>query len=609
MQLKASSTALTAMLACACTLAAPAHEPATLPADGRIQPEAASGPQAQALWQGQAPVVAAANPLAAQAGADILQAGGCAIDAAIATQMVLGLVEPQSSGLGGGAFLLHFDGEQTLAYDGRETAPAAATEQLFTQADGQTMPFWSAVVGGRAVGVPGVLRMLALAHQSHGCLPWARLFVPAQRLAERGFAVSPRLHALLKSDRFLRQDPQAAAYFYDENAQAWPVGHVLRNPELADTLAIIARDGADAFYQGDLAQAMVTRVRQHPSNPGLLSLNDLRDYRAVRRSPLCFEHPTREAPWRVCGMGPPSSGALAIGQILGMLHETGVGNSGWQPARGQPTSDWLHAYLEAARLAFADRAQYVADPAFVSAPGGDWRKLLAPDYLRQRASLIARGPQAPSVAPATAGHPDALTGPQALAPMPDQPEYGTSHISIVDARGQAVAMTTSIESAFGARLWVRGFLLNNQLTDFSFNATDDQGRAIANRVQAGKRPRSSMSPSLVFDARNGQLIASLGSPGGSFIIHYVSKALWALSRWGLDAQAASAAPNFGTTGSATLLEAGRFDPATRQALAAHGPQVREIDMTSGTQILMRTNGTWQGGADPRREGRVISATP
>ena len=577
--------------------------------DERAQPEAAGAVQAQTLWQGQAPVVAAANPLAAQAGADILRAGGCAVDAAIATQMVLGLVEPQSSGLGGGAFMLHFDGQTTVAYDGRETAPAAADENLFLQADGQPLSFWAAVVGGRAVGVPGALRMLALAHQDHGCLPWVRLFDAAIDRAERGFAISPRLHALLASDKYLRADPTAAAYFYDASGQPWPVGHVLRNPALAETLSAIAKGGADAFYQGVLAQAMVDKVRAHASNPGLLSLADLRGYAARRRAALCVTHPTDSGPWRVCGMGPPSSGALAVGQILGLLSALPLGDTGWDAARGQPSAAWLHAYMDASRLAFADRAQYVGDPDFVNPPAGDWRSLLAPSYLQARAQHIGLTPEAKSLAPAQPGQPTGVDAKQAYAPMPDQPEYGTSHISIVDAKGQAVAMTTSVESAFGARQMVGGFLLNNQLTDFSFRPRDEAGLPIANRVQPNKRPRSSMSPTLVFEARSGQLLGSLGSPGGSFIIHYVSKALWGMAHWGWNAQTAAAAPNFGTTGTASVLEAGRFDAATVQALAARGPQVREADLTSGTQVLMRVGEGWQGGADPRREGRVVGAAP
>lgn len=572
--------------------------------DGRAQPEAASAIVAQDLWRGQAPVVAAANPLAAEAGAEVLRWGGCAVDAAIATQLVLGLVEPQSSGIGGGAFMLHFDGRETVAYDGRETAPQAADERLFLDSDGAPMPFWTAVVGGRAVGVPGVLQMLAMAHGEHGCLPWARLFEPAITLAERGFAVSPRLHTLLNADRYLRSDPDAAAYFYDAQGQAWPVGHLLRNPDLAQTLRAIAQHGTAAFYEGTLAQAIVDKVQTHPSNPGLLSLSDLRHYRAVRREALCVQHNAAQGPWRLCGMGPPSSGALAVGQILGILSALPPTTTA-EAARAQPSADWLHAYLEASRLAFADRAQYVADPDFVPAPAGDWRSLLNPDYLAQRARLINLGPHAPSLAPAPAGQPAPLKGQQAFAPMPDQAEYGTSHISIIDAKGQAVAMTTSIESAFGARQWVGGLLLNNQLTDFSFRPADAQGRPIANRVQASKRPRSSMSPTLVFDASSGHLLGSLGSPGGSFIIHYVSKALWAMGHWRLDPQAAVAAANFGTTGDATVLEAGRFDTPTIEALSTHGPKVRQSELTSGTQILWRHGEAWRGAADPRREGRVV----
>lgn len=553
-------------------------------------PEAGSGWTPKTLWQGSRYAVAAAHPLAAEAGAAVLAEGGSAVDAAIAAQMVLTLVEPQSSGIGGGAFLLLTNGQQTWAYDGREAAPAGVNERLFLQADGQPLPFADAVNSGLSVGVPGVLPMLELAHQQHGRLPWSRLIEPAIALSEQGFEVTPRLHTLLQNDPHLRRDPVAAAYFLDTQGQPWPVGHRLRNPALADTLRCVAAKGARCLTHGPIAEAIVDRVRHHPQRPGVLSLADLSAYQPVVREPLCHPWAAAQRLLNVCGFPPPSSGALAIGQILGTLAHL--------PPATPFSDDELHRYVEASRLAFADRARYVADPAFVDAPGGDWHQLLAPAYLGERARLIGDTamPQAP------AGQPAGM--PLAWGNMPEQPERGTSHLSIVDVYGQAVAMTTTIESAFGTRMMVHGFLLNNQLTDFSFQPADAQGRPIANRVEPGKRPRSSMSPTLVFDATTGELLASLGSPGGALIIHYTTRALLATLAWGHGPQKATEQPHIGSLGGPALVETGRFPAATRAALQARGHDVREIPMTSGLHILQRRGGQWLGGADPRREGVV-----
>jgi gamma-glutamyltranspeptidase/glutathione hydrolase len=547
--------------------------------------------------------VAAANPLATDAGLQILRAGGSALDAAIAVQMVLGLVEPQSSGIAGGAFLLHFDGQTVSAHDGRETAPAAAQANMFLGADGKPLPFDEAVLSGQSVGVPGAVRMLESAHRRHGQLPWAQLFEPAIALAEQGFKVSPRLHTLLQTDPHLKKDPLAAHFYYNAEGQAWPVGHVLRNPEYAHVLRRIATEGSRALHEGAVAQAIVQRV-QSPPHPGSLSLQDLRDYRPREREALCFDHQAQARVWRICGFPPPSSGQIAIGQILGMLGHT----TAQEPAfvQGLPSPDFLHRYTEAARLAFADRAQYVADPDFVSAPASDWRSLLAPAYLRERSQLIG----AQSMKVAAPGQPGGVK--TSWAPMPSQTEYGTSHISVVDAQGRAVAMTTTIEAAFGSRRMVTtdpkrpgGFLLNNQLTDFSFVAADAQGRQIANRVEPGKRPRSSMSPTLVFDKATGQLHMSGGSPGGALIIHYTAKLLTGTLHGGLNAQQAVSLPNFGSLNGPTLLESKGFPASTIEALKARGHEVREMEMTSGLQAIERTPTGWFGGADPRREGMVL----
>lgn len=588
-------------LAAASLLAACASAPTNFTYTAPEQPEAASGLTAKPGWATTKFAVAAANPLATDAGYQVLKAGGSAIDAAIAVQMVLTLVEPQSSGIGGGAFLLHFNGREVEAFDGRETAPAGVDERLFLGADGKPLPFYEAVVGGRSVGVPGTVKLLEMAHKQYGKLPWAALFHPAIRLAEDGFRVSPRLNAMLKAEQHLAKDPVARAYFFQPDGQPLATGTLLRNPELAAVLRRIAREGSDAFYKGDIAQAIVDKVQRHPSNPGKLALSDLAAYQPKKRAPLCHPYGAPPRAFRVCGFPPPSSGAIAVGQILGILAQTNAASLPLQD--GLPSAEWLHLYTEAARLAFADRGQYLGDPDFVQPPAGSWDSLLAPAYLASRARLI--GAQSMKVAqPGTPGPVASRYGPSA-----EQPEYGTSHISIVDGNGHAVAMTTTIEDAFGARQMVRGFLLNNELTDFSFAPADAQGRPIANRVQPGKRPRSSMAPTLVFDQATGQLVMSGGSPGGALIIHYTAKTLYGVLNWGLTPQQAVDLPNFGSTNGPTLLEQRRFPPATVQALQARGHEVREMDMTSGLQAITLGNVHGRqmllGGADPRREGVVM----
>jgi len=588
-----------------------------LPAAAAVQqPEGASGYTQKIAAATTKFAVAAANPLATKAGYDILKAGGSAVDAAIAVQMVLGLVEPQSSGIGGGAFMLHsavskqcnsvrtelVEGQAPCglqAYDGRETAPAAATENLFMGTDGKPMAFIDAVVGGRSVGVLGAVKMLELAHQQHGKLAWSTLFQPAVDLATNGFAISPRMNTLLQTEVHLKKDAVAAAYFYDAAGKPWPVGHILKNPEYAEVLKLIAAHGSKALHEGEIAQAIVNKVQSHATNAGKLSMADLVHYTPKVREPFCSDY----LKYTVCGMPPPSSGAITIAQILGMT-------------KSKSTSldiDFLHQYTEASRLAFADRAQYIADPDFVHAPAGDWKSLVAPDYLASRAKLI--GEQSMKVA--KAGKPSA-TRLSSYAPMPDQIEHGTSHISIIDGFGNALAMTTTVEDAWGSRQMVNrgkldasgnpmlgGFLLNNQLTDFSLTPTDAEGRPIANRMQAGKRPRSSMSPTLVFDKASGNLVASLGSPGGALIIHYTAKTLYGILNWGLNAQEAINLPNFGSLNGPTIVEAGRFSQATIDALKARGHEVREVPMTSGLQGIQKTASGFLGGADPRREGIVL----
>ena len=583
---------LTVLLTAWATASTAQDESQTAP----LQPEEASGYVEKSGWAARHFAVAAAHPLATDAGYLILKAGGSAVDAAVAVQMVLGLVEPQSSGIGGGSFMLHHDGHITEAFDGRETAPSAANGNLFLSANGKPVSFFDGVVGGRAVGVPGTVRMLEDAHRLHGKLPWASLFAPAIQLAERGFKVSPRLHALLVNDRYLKKDPIAAAYFYDAAGQPWPIGHVLKNPELASVFKRIAAEGSRALMTGDIAQAVVDKVRQHPTNPGQLALADLAGYQAIKRQPLCHNYSAAARGYRICGMPPPSSGAVTVGQMLGMLSHTPA--AAMPLIDGLPDARWLHLYTETSRLAFADRDQYIADPDFVQPPGGNWMSLLEPRYLAERAMLVSPV----RMTTATAGTPGTVK--TSYAPMPEQPEHGTSHISIVDANGNALAMTSSIENAFGSRQMVKGFLLNNELTDFSFAPTDAQGRPIANRVEPGKRPRSSMAPTLVFDTATGQLLMSGGSPGGALIIHYTAKLLYGSLNWALDAQQAINLPNFGSLNGITLLEDHRFPATTLESLKRTGAQVREVPMTSGLQAIQKTPSGWFGGADPRREGVV-----
>ena len=576
------------------------------------QPEGSTGYAEKPGWATTKFAVAAANPLATDAGYQVLKAGGSAVDASIAVQMVLTLVEPQSSGIGGGAFMLHFNGRETQAYDGRETAPAAVTDKLFISPDGTPMPFIEAVVGGRSVGVPGTVRMLEMAHQTHGKLPWATLFEPAISLAENGFKVSARLSTLLNAEPHLKKDPVATAYFYQADGAAHPMGHLLKNPALAAVLKSIAAQGSSALHEGEIAQAIVDKVRHHATNPGSLSRADLASYKPIRRAPLCHDFRASSRDLRICGFPPPSSGAIAVGQILGLMNQTNAASLPLE--NGLPGAQWLHLYTEASRLAFADRAQYVGDPEFVQPPAGDWMSLLDPMYLADRAKLIGQTPDAMSLKTAKPGTPVGIK--TSFAPMPDQPEYGTSHISIVDAFGNAIAMTTTIEDGFGSRQMVNvkpglsgGFLLNNELTDFSFAPSDAAGSPIANRVQPGKRPRSSMAPTLVFDKATGQLIMSGGSPGGALIIHYTAKTLYGVLNWGLLPQQAINLPNFASLNGPTVLEEKRFPVATVDALKARGHEVREANMTSGLQAI--TSGQahgkplWFGGADPRREGVVM----
>ena len=553
----------------------------------------ATGYAAKAGWIAKKYMVAAANPLAVDAGYQMLRKGGTAIDAAIATQLVLTLVEPQSSGIGGGAFLMYYDGKHVQAFDGRETAPASADEHLFQHLDGTPLSRVEGVVGGRSVGAPGVLRMLDLAHKQHGKLPWKTLFEPAIKLAEQGFAVSARLNGLLTWDQYVRKDAIAGKYFYDAKLQPWPVGHVLKNPALAATLREIALGGADVFYNGHIARDIAAKVAAHPSNPGKLTAADIAGYQPKVWVPVCSDYRA----YTVCGMPPPSSGGIAIAQMLGMLETRDL--HALAPVDGVPGVEAVHVFSEAGRLAYADRNRYAADTDFVPLPGRGVPGLIDKAYLVKRAALITDK----SMGVAPAGKPPGMDVAWGTDTAIDNPS--TSHMVVVDGNGAGLSMTTTVEDAFGSRQMVDGFILNNQLTDFSFDSRDQDG-PIANRVEAGKRPRSAMSPTIVFDKASGKLVLAIGSPGGPAIINYVAKVLVGTLDWDLNVQQAIALPNFGSRNGPTELEERRFPPSVIEGLKARGHTVRLTEQNSGLHGIERLSvhgeDVWFGGADPRREG-------
>jgi gamma-glutamyltranspeptidase/glutathione hydrolase len=550
-------------------------QPAADAGPGYVQKQAASAKRF---------MLAAAHPLAVDAGYGILRRGGTAIDAAVAVQMVLNLVEPQSSGIGGGTFILHYAADSATldTYDGRETAPAAARADRFIGADGRPLAFLDAVVGGKSVGTPGLLRALELAHARHGKLPWAELFQPAIRLASEGFRLSPRLHSLLGSVQLRARDRDMRRMYYLDDDTPKPAGTLLKNPALADTLRIIAAQGARAFYEGEIARD-IARTVKNATNPGDLNEGDLARYRAKQRDPICG--PYRQ--WKICGMPPPSSAGVAVLQVLGVLQLLTPDSLPSDPIRA------AHLIAEAERLAYADRERYLADSDFVPVPLAG---LLTSEYLGARAALVRPD--------RSLGH--ALPGRPPGAPLAEladdaSPELpSTSHLSVVDAEGNAVAMTSSIEFPFGSQQMVRGFLLNNQLTDFSFVA-QQEGKPVANRIEPGKRPRSAMAPTMVFD-RDGKLVLALGSAGGSAIINHVVKTLVAALDRNIDIQQAIDLPNFGSRNGPTELERGTTAANWAEPLTALGHEVRLIEMPCGVHAIQRTGAGWSGGADSRREG-------
>ncbi|NQW01098.1 MAG: gamma-glutamyltransferase [Rhodospirillales bacterium] len=584
-----------ALLAACLLLGACGNPPARPAASPPAQPAVSATATSQPAAQRQAPpptaashMIAAANPLAAETGRRILRAGGSAIDAAIAAQMVLTLVEPQSSGIGGGAFLMHFDAKtgSIQSFDGRETAPKSSTPDMFLKADGSKKSFYEAVVGGSAVGVPGLLRMLEAAHKQHGKLPWKELFKPAIEMAKNGFLISPRLAGLIADDKYLKTFDAPRRYFYDATGNPKPAGALLKNPELAATLTIIANGGADAFYTGLVANRIIDTVQEASLNPSGMAPEDLRSYQAKDRPPVCLPYRT----WLVCGMGPPSSGGLTSLQILGILQHFDLGKM--EPFSAQA----VHLVAEASRLAFADRNTYMADSDFIPVPT---LGLLDPAYLDLRAQEISPLKAGGNRVPGMPGVQAQLK----FAPSPDETGLSTTHLSVIDKSGNGVSMTSSIENAFGSRLMTGGFMLNNQLTDFSF-APEIDGAPVANRVEAGKRPRSSMAPTLVFDG-SGKLVMAVGSPGGSRIIGYVVKTLIAALDWGMDIDAAIDAPYFVNRNGTTDLEMGTALEALKPELEQMGHSVKLISSASGLHGIRVTESGLEGGADKRREGVAL----
>lgn len=550
------------------------------------EPEAATGHSAKHQVMGEQFMVAAANPYAAKAGRTILAKGGSAVDAAIATQLVLTLVEPQSSGIGGGTFMMVYDkkNQHLTSFDGRETAPSNADENLFLDDHGKAVRWIEAVVGGRSVGVPGVLHAFARAHKQYGNLDWASLFKPAIELAEQGFIVSPRLHSLLAKqiNPGVTQLPVIRDYFFPKG-KPLAVGTVKKNPPLARLYRDIAMHGTDAFYKGNNAKQLVAAVQNSTVAPGTLALTDLARYQSQQRDAVC----TPYHQYKVCSMAPPSSGGVAVLQILALLEDKKMAQ--YKPNQEQA----LHYFTQASRLAFADRNVYMGDPAFNDIPT---QELLAPNYIKKRAQLISE-----KDVHATAGEPTEKLS-YAIDDAYELPS--TTHVSVVDSQGNAVSMTSSIEMAFGSTVMVNGYILNNQLTDFALSPRKN-GKLMANRVEPGKRPRSSMSPVMVFN-QDGSLRLVVGSPGGSRIINYVAQVVIGVLDWQLTAQQAIDLPRITNRNNYTSLEKGTDIVKNAKALNKRGHNVRIVDLNSGLHSVEIIDGKLYGGADPRREGVALS---
>ncbi|WP_318507574.1 gamma-glutamyltransferase [Photobacterium leiognathi] len=578
-----------ALLLSACCFSLPVFANEASQASDNIEPEPTISQQSQQLVKGNEWMIATANKYASEAGADVLSKGGSAVDAMITAQLVLGLVEPQSSGIGGGGFLVYWDNDnnQMTTFDGRETAPFAATPRLFQDNQGKPLKFYDAVVGGRSVGTPGTIKLLWRSHEQYGKLAWKSLFLPAIKLAKDGFIVSPRLAAMIEKDaNNLSRYPATKAYFFDNDGNPIKAGTKLTNPAYANTLLQIADYGPKAFYQGDIARDIVATVQQAEGNPGVLNTMDLASYSVKQREPICA--PYRQ--YKVCGMGPPSSGALTLGQILAMLNHYPLAKLG-----ADNVESW-RLIGDASRLAFADRDRYMADSDYVPMPT---RGLLDPTYLAQRAALLQGKQALTKVEPGSPpwNHAQKQTSDEALE-LPS-----TTHLSIVDEEGNVVSLTSTIENSFGSRLMVRGFLLNNELTDFSFRSQID-GVPVANRIEPGKRPRSSMTPTIVM--KDNQPVLTIGSPGGSQIIGYVAKTLVAYLDWGMDLQQAINLPNMNNRFGSFELEQDTAATAWAPKLEKLGYKTQIKDLNSGIQAISIAPDLLTGAADPRREGKVIS---
>ncbi|WP_027008965.1 gamma-glutamyltransferase [Conchiformibius kuhniae] len=559
------------------------HSPAAQGADA-FAPERGTGLTEQKAFYAQKFMAASANPLATEAGYEVLKRGGSAVDAMIAVQTTLGLVEPQSSGLGGGAFVVYWDNQakKLTTFDARETAPAAATPQLFLDKDGKPLKFMDAVVGGRSVGTPGVPKLMEHLHKRYGKLAWKELFAKPIMLAEQGFKVSPRMAKSIEQNAdALKRYPQTAAYFLP-NGQPLQAGSLLKNQAFADSVKTLAAKGSAPFYDGEYAQNIVNAVKNAQDNPGVLAMRDFKNYKIIEREAVCADY----RQYQVCGMGAPSSGAIAVGQILGILNQF----DGKASAPDQ--ADSWRLLGDASRLAFADRDVYVADPDFVHVPT---KQLLSKEYLNKRAELLRQSGNAlPEV---SAGD---VSAKHAAAPAIELPS--TSHISIVDAQGNVLSMTTSIENAFGSTLMANGYLLNNELTDFAFEP-EKNGKPVANRVEGGKRPRSSMAPTIVME--NGRPYMAVGSPGGSRIIGYVAKTLVAHTDWGMDIQQAVSLPNMLNRFGTYELEENTAAAKWEQPLQQLGYKTQVRDLNSGVQAIVIGKQGLIGAADPRREGKVM----
>ncbi|TFH91318.1 gamma-glutamyltransferase [Vibrio ouci] len=553
-----------------------------------VAPERSSGLEQKQLVTAKDWMVTAANPLATQAGADILAQGGNAIDAMVTTQLMLGLVEPQSSGIGGGAFLVYWDAknQKLTTYDGRETAPLDATPRLFQDDNGEPLKFYDAVVGGRSVGTPGTVKLMWDTHQKYGQLEWHKLIEPVIEVATKGFEISPRLATLIENDADrLSRFATTKAYFFNPDGSPKTAGTLLKNPQYAETLTAIAKQGAKAFYQGAIADSIIETVQNAAGNPGVLAQKDFDAYSVKQREPVCSAYQSYD----ICGMGPPSSGALTVGQILAMTEQFDLRGWGANDARS-----W-QVIADASQLAFADRGMYMADEDFVPMPT---QGLLDKEYLKQRAQLIKPGK---ALATVSAGSPPwNYAQRQSMDESIELPS--TSHFNVVDKQGNIVSITTTIENAFGSRLMTNGFLLNNELTDFSFR-THKEGKPIANRLEPGKRPRSSMAPTIIM--QDDKPYMAIGSPGGSRIIGYVAQAIIAHTQWGMDIQQAVNQPHLLNRFGTLDIEQGTKAETLKPELEEMGFKVNVRDLNSGLHAILVQEGQLQGAADPRREGAAI----